>query len=100
VGALHRVREKYKVPMEGSSKSCKSPSAGSAGPRSTESKIPSRLSRDLELRIKQMATNWRYSDEDLADALQRAAANPVGWLALVEHDDAQRLWEGPFSQEQ
>lgn len=99
MSALHRVREKYKTLMQGSSKTCKSPSAGSAGPRNAESDAPL-LSDDLERRIRQMAANWQYSDEDLVDALRRAAANPVGWLAFVEHDDALRLWEGSFSQKQ
>ena len=41
----------------------------------------------LDLRIRLMAQRWRYSPEDLAEALASAASDPDGWLAAVEVDE-------------
>lgn len=47
----------------------------------------------LESRIRQMAARWQYSDAELADALNRAAQNPAGWLTCVEDDEMKQLWK-------
>src|SRR6266481_3734251 len=41
----------------------------------------------LEARIRAMADRWRYSREELGDALIYAATEPDGALAWVEHDE-------------
>lgn len=48
---------------------------------------PAALNPDLERRIRAMARRWRYSDAELADVLQRARANPAGWLRAVTRDE-------------
>lgn len=42
---------------------------------------------ELERRIREMATRWKYDADDLAEALAGARANPAGWLAAVEQDE-------------
>lgn len=44
--------------------------------------------RDLTDRVRAMASRWGYADDELAEALRQAEADPVGWLQLVEHDEA------------
>lgn len=41
----------------------------------------------LEQRIRSMADRWQYTDADLAEALEGAAADPAGWLAAVQDDE-------------
>ena len=45
---------------------------------------------ELFVRIRAMAARWGYADDELAEALRLAKADPVGWLRLVEHDEKGR----------
>jgi hypothetical protein len=48
---------------------------------------PSNFTPALERRIRMMASRWQYSDVELADVLDRARSNPVGWLRAVALDE-------------
>jgi hypothetical protein len=67
------------------------PTANPANPNPTISSI-SNIST-LESRIRLMAARWKYSEEELIDALKRAAQNPAGWLTCVEDDETKQLWK-------
>ena len=41
----------------------------------------------LELRIRAMAARWKYSDDELTEALDGAIADPDGWRRWVDHDE-------------
>ena len=42
---------------------------------------------ELELRLRAMAQRWRYTDDDLAEILNLARANPQAWLRAVALDE-------------
>lgn len=52
---------------------------------SSSSKISS--DPELESAIRRMAKRWQYSDEELADVLQRAANDPDSWRRAVAADE-------------
>lgn len=45
------------------------------------------LPRALERRIYRMADRWQYTDDELAEVLALARANPAGWLRAVALDE-------------
>ena len=45
------------------------------------------LAPKLERRIRAMARRWRYTDHDLRDVLELAAADPTTWLLAVDLDE-------------
>lgn len=48
---------------------------------------------ELERRIEAMAQRWAYKPDELQDVLERARANPAGWLSAVAYDEER---EGEF----
>lgn len=52
--------------------------------------VPSNLSftSDLEQRIRAMASRWQYSDNELADVIDRARVDPALWLRAVARDES------------
>jgi hypothetical protein len=45
------------------------------------------LSPKLECGIRSMAGRWGYTPAELADALARAAIDPIGWASCVALDE-------------
>ena len=51
-------------------------------------------SGELIAAVRAMAERWAYDPDDLAWALEQAAADPEGWRELIEADLAGRRWPG------
>ena len=83
MSALAAVRKKFGKHQTGTSKSSRSPSAGSAGSQDERFKLFSAL----EPRIRLMATRWQYSPGELNYVLGCARENPADWLRAVELDE-------------
>lgn len=87
MSALDRVRKKFGNLGGGTDKGDKSPSVSSVAPLSRKTEKLQRLPGDLERRIRAMGQRWQYTDADLAEAMQCAAADPAAWLRAVQWDE-------------
>lgn len=87
MSALDQARKKFANLRVVTDKADKSPSVGSVGASPKESEKFSPLPADLERRIRTMAKRWEYSPEELADALDRARRDPLGWGRAVDLDE-------------
>jgi hypothetical protein len=45
------------------------------------------FTRELQRRIEAMAQRWAYTPAELQNVLERARANPIGWLSAVTRDE-------------
>jgi len=48
---------------------------------------PQNFTPELERRIRRMAQRWAYTPTETQDVLERARANPIGWLSAVAYDE-------------
>jgi hypothetical protein len=105
MSALQRVREKFgntdgvtdktarsstevwETPRASTDRTDKSPSASSVSANYMDCKKFAALSADLEQRIRSMASRWKYSPDELADALAAARTNTAAWLSAVDFDE-------------
>lgn len=61
-------------------------SAGDMAITSRNSCVSGDAAVDLENCVREMAKRWDYADDELAQALTLAAADPEGWWRLVAHE--------------
>lgn len=55
--------------------------------RQSKPELARAIAADLDDRIRAMAKRWRYSADELTEALNGAKTDPAGWLSWVERDE-------------
>ena len=72
---------------------CESANSANAGASDQKIRKIRRFARapgfscELEARIRAMAVRWKYTSDDLADALEDAHTNPAAWLSACDQDE-------------
>ena len=87
MNALEKVRKKYGNLLRGTDITDKSPSVSFVSASDKDIEKFSTLPAELERRIRAMAHRWEYTPAELHDVLERARANPAGWISAVAYDE-------------